>query len=72
MSGRIAKIDDITVYNYRFRLQIQFTHWVKLQAVILLSINDLISMDLSHICQSNFADTGNSYYNIADFRILIH
>ena len=49
-SGRIAKIGDITAYNYRFRLQIEFTHWVKLQAVILLPINDVISMHFSHFC----------------------
>ena len=47
-----------TAFYVCFGVIENFTHQVKLQAVIILPINNVISMQFSHFCQSNFADSG--------------
>ena len=55
---KTVKNHDDTAFYVCFGVIENFTHQVKLQAVIILPINNVISMQFSHFCQSNFADSG--------------
>ena len=55
---KTVKNHDDTAFYVSFGVIENFTHQVKLQAVIILPINNVISMQFSHFCQSNFADSG--------------
>lgn len=55
---KTVKNHDETAFYACFGVIENFTHQVKLQAVIILPINNVISMQFSHFCQSNFADSG--------------
>ena len=55
---KTVKNHDDTVFYVCFGVIENLTHQVKLQAVIILPINNVMSMQFSHFCQSNFADSG--------------
>ncbi len=61
---KTVKNHDDTVFYVCFGVIENFTHQVKLQAVIILPINNVISMRFSHFCQLNFADSGDIYNNL--------
>ena len=64
---KTVKNHDDTAFYVCFGVIENFTHQVKLQAVIILPINNVISMQFSHFCQSNFADSGRSKKCLMNF-----
>lgn len=64
---KTVKDHDDTAFYVCFGVIENFTHQVKLQAVIILPINNVISMQFSHFCQSNFADSGIVKFPVSFF-----